>query len=277
MCTGSLTEPDRHTLCANRGRGPRPQWPHGIVGSITHGAGWAGVVVARQREWRGLGLDIERMLVCERADRLAGEILTPSELEAFASLGDHDRAELVTRTFSLKESLFKALYPLVKQRFYFQDAEVLEATPGARAPAPAYRPFADLAQRRIGRRPVHLFRRLPAEPGQYPHRAFARLKRRWPANGARHELLRLHPPLLIDPVDNLTLRHVPAHHITKQLPNLRVIIIFHRLEQLGQPVLSTSQSRCSSLARMIIGCSVALTLSPISSSSYSFSPGRRPV
>jgi len=33
---------------------------------------------------------------------------------------------LVTRTFSLKESLFKALYPLVKQRFYFQDAEVLD-------------------------------------------------------------------------------------------------------------------------------------------------------
>lgn len=74
------------------------------------------------------------MMVCERADRLAGEILTPSELEAFASLGDHERAELVTRTFSLKESLFKALYPLVKQRFYFQDAEVLEATPrGSRA------------------------------------------------------------------------------------------------------------------------------------------------
>ena len=160
-----------------------PQWPRGIVGSITHGAGWAGVVVARQSEWRGLGLDIERMLVCERADRPAGEILTPSELEAFASLSDHDRAELVTRTFSLKESLFKALYPLVKQRFYFQDAEVLEATPGARAPAPAYRPFADTAQRRIGRRPVRLFRRLPAELGQYPHRAFARLKRRWPANG----------------------------------------------------------------------------------------------
>ncbi len=110
-----------------------PQWPRGVVGSITHGAGWAGVVVARQREWCGLGLDIERMLVCERADRLAGEILTPSELEAFASLGDHERAELVTRTFSLKESLFKALYPLVKQRFYFQDAEVLEATPGGLA------------------------------------------------------------------------------------------------------------------------------------------------
>ncbi|MNH41523.1 hypothetical protein D3C79_1030400 [compost metagenome] len=32
----------------------------------------------------------------------------------------------VTLTFSLKESLFKALYPIVRQRFYFEHAEVLE-------------------------------------------------------------------------------------------------------------------------------------------------------
>ncbi|MNG26230.1 hypothetical protein D3C84_1111950 [compost metagenome] len=31
----------------------------------------------------------------------------------------------VTLTFSLKESLFKALYPIVQQRFYFEHAEVL--------------------------------------------------------------------------------------------------------------------------------------------------------
>ncbi|WP_313056362.1 4'-phosphopantetheinyl transferase family protein [Pseudomonas lopnurensis] len=106
-----------------------PQWPAGIVGSITHGAGWAGVIAARSQHWRGLGLDVERILRDDRADRLAGEILTPSELDGYASLPDSERARLVTRTFSLKESLFKALYPLVKQRFYFQDAELLETTP----------------------------------------------------------------------------------------------------------------------------------------------------
>ena len=31
----------------------------------------------------------------------------------------------MTLTFSLKESLFKALYPLVGRRFYFEDAELL--------------------------------------------------------------------------------------------------------------------------------------------------------
>ncbi|EXF47089.1 siderophore biosynthesis protein [Pseudomonas sp. BAY1663] len=106
-----------------------PQWPAGMVGSITHGAGWAGAVAARNDRWRGLGLDIECVLNSARADRLAGEILTPAELNGYAALPDQERAHLVTRTFSLKESLFKALYPLVQQRFYFQDAELLATTP----------------------------------------------------------------------------------------------------------------------------------------------------
>jgi enterobactin synthetase component D len=105
-----------------------PQWPQGIVGSITHSAGGAGVGAGHREHWAGLGLDIERVMTPERADRLANEILTPSELESYALLSLSERAELVTRAFSLKESLFKALYPLVRQRFYFQDAAVAEVT-----------------------------------------------------------------------------------------------------------------------------------------------------
>lgn len=102
-----------------------PCWPAGVVGSITHGAGWAAAVAARAEQWRGLGLDVERILASTRADRLAGEILTPRELESYGNLDDSQRATLVTLTFSIKESLFKALYPLVNKRFYFQEAEVI--------------------------------------------------------------------------------------------------------------------------------------------------------
>ena len=59
----------------------------------------------------------------ERAERLMAEILTPPELERL------DRRQLgltVTLTFSLKESLFKTLYPLTRQRFYFEHAEVID-------------------------------------------------------------------------------------------------------------------------------------------------------
>ncbi|WP_085656022.1 4'-phosphopantetheinyl transferase [Pseudomonas sp. B11(2017)] len=106
-----------------------PVWPAHICGSITHGTGRAAAIVARKRHWRGLGMDLENLLDAERAERLAGEILTPPELQRMAA-GPRDQIALcVTMTFSVKESLFKALYPIVQQRFYFEHAEVLEWTP----------------------------------------------------------------------------------------------------------------------------------------------------
>lgn len=103
-----------------------PQWPAGISGSITHGKNWAAAIVAQQTDWRGLGLDVETLLSFDRAKRLQGEILTPVELRRASLLNPEQLALLVTLTFSIKESLFKALYPLTLKRFYFEHAEVLE-------------------------------------------------------------------------------------------------------------------------------------------------------
>jgi enterobactin synthetase component D len=100
-----------------------PSWPAGLCGSITHGAGWAAAVVAGNEAWRGLGLDVENLLETARAKRLLEEILTPGERQRL----DPQRLALtVTLSFSLKESLFKALYPLVGTRFYFEHAELLD-------------------------------------------------------------------------------------------------------------------------------------------------------
>ena len=105
-----------------------PVWPSGICGSITHSTGHAAAIVAQKADWRGLGMDLENLLNAERAERLAGEILTPAELKRMAAGRREQRALTVTLTFSVKESLFKALYPIVQQRFYFEHAEVLEWT-----------------------------------------------------------------------------------------------------------------------------------------------------
>ncbi|MBD1587354.1 4'-phosphopantetheinyl transferase family protein [Pseudomonas typographi] len=102
-----------------------PVWPPGISASITHGGGWAACVAAPAKQWLGLGLDVEQLLPAERARRLAGEILTPAELARLPT-DDATAALAITLTFSLKESLFKALYPQVLQRFYFEHAELLE-------------------------------------------------------------------------------------------------------------------------------------------------------
>ncbi|WP_369990154.1 4'-phosphopantetheinyl transferase [Pseudomonas xanthosomatis] len=98
-----------------------PIWPAGIRGSITHGQGWAAAVVGAQVA--GLGLDQESLLTDERAERLAGEILTAAELQR---MDRSQQALTVTLTFSLKESLFKTLYPITGQRFYFEHAEVIQ-------------------------------------------------------------------------------------------------------------------------------------------------------
>jgi enterobactin synthetase component D len=103
-----------------------PVWPAHVSGSITHSTGRAAAIVAQKQDWQGLGMDLENLLDPERAERLAGEILTPAELLRMATAPQDDRALLVTLTFSMKESLFKALYPIVGQRFYFEHAEIVE-------------------------------------------------------------------------------------------------------------------------------------------------------
>lgn len=115
-----------HAAYPARGADNAPCWPSGSLGSITHSHGWAAALVGAKAAWQGLGLDAERLLGAARAERLAGEILTPGELQHFQQLPEHERARYLTLCFSLKESLFKALYPLVRRRFYFQAAALVE-------------------------------------------------------------------------------------------------------------------------------------------------------
>lgn len=105
-----------------------PCWPTGVVGSITHGHGLAAAIVGAAHHWQGLGLDLEALPALERADRLAGEVLTPGEYRHYRQRPDAERRHLLGLTFSLKESLFKALFPQVRRRFHFQDAELLADT-----------------------------------------------------------------------------------------------------------------------------------------------------
>src|SRR5690606_27649753 len=77
-----------------------PQWPAGIVGSITHSAGHAAALVAHAEHWRGLGLDLERLLSAERSQRLAKEILTNDEQLRLQQLDPALHPWLISLTFS---------------------------------------------------------------------------------------------------------------------------------------------------------------------------------
>lgn len=127
LCARAALQQLDHLDCIPAiGEDRAPVWPAHISGSITHSTGHAAAIVAHKAQWRGLGMDLENILSLERAERLAGEILTADELQRMALLPREQLALLVTLTFSAKESLFKALYPIVQQRFYFEHAEVVE-------------------------------------------------------------------------------------------------------------------------------------------------------
>jgi len=123
----ALFELTGEALFPARGNDGRPLWPVGTTGSITHSHGHAAALVGFSERWHGLGLDLEPCLSLERALRLAPSLLTASEQSHLAALKSaEEQAFYVTLSFSLKESLFKALYPLCLTRFYFQDAQMIE-------------------------------------------------------------------------------------------------------------------------------------------------------
>ncbi|HDZ8009661.1 TPA: enterobactin synthase subunit EntD [Citrobacter amalonaticus] len=81
----------------------QPLWPHGLFGSISHGATTALAVVSRQP----VGVDIETIFTPQTAVELASSIVTETEKVRLAGRGLRFEQAL-TLAFSAKESAFKA-------------------------------------------------------------------------------------------------------------------------------------------------------------------------
>lgn len=114
------------------GRGRAPRWPPGLVGAITHADNLASAAVARVRDARGVGLDVEKRMDAAIAAEVRATIGTEREI-ALARTGlNLDGPSAVTLVFSVKESLFKCLYPIVGRTFDYLDAEVIAVDEGSR-------------------------------------------------------------------------------------------------------------------------------------------------
>jgi enterobactin synthetase component D len=120
----AVCAPEHEAATISVGAHREPEWPHGIVGAITHTHGFASVAVARAEAARGLGLDAERVMPEEQAERLIEQIAAPGEVEAVARATGWSPAKTLTAIFSAKETVFKCLYPEVRRYFDFRDAWV---------------------------------------------------------------------------------------------------------------------------------------------------------
>jgi 4'-phosphopantetheinyl transferase EntD len=105
--------------------GPRgdPQWPRGVLGSITHCAGYRACAVAFERDVVAIGLDAE-----------PNDALPDGVLRAVAGEGETAGIAGLTAArpevswdrllFSAKESVYKVWFPLTGRRLGFRDAQL---------------------------------------------------------------------------------------------------------------------------------------------------------
>jgi 4'-phosphopantetheinyl transferase EntD len=100
-----------------------PRWPTGVVGSITHCAGYRAAAVAWAREVRALGIDAEPHEPLPRG--VLGAVALPGEADSVARLGavrpDVHGDRLL---FSAKEAVFKAWSPLTGRSLGYDGGEV---------------------------------------------------------------------------------------------------------------------------------------------------------
>lgn len=104
-----------------KGEKGEPQWPEGVVGSLTHCEGYRGAVVGRQTDVRSVGIDAEPHGVLP--DGVLDAVSLPVE-----------RAELQTMPpglhwdrilFCAKEATYKAWFPLTRRWLGFEDAHIV--------------------------------------------------------------------------------------------------------------------------------------------------------
>lgn len=104
--------------------GPRgaPQWPSGIVGSITHCEGYRAAALARGADLTTIGVDAE--IDAALPDGVLGEVALPEERRALEALSREEPLNWDRLLFSIKESVYKAWFPLAERWLGFEDAEV---------------------------------------------------------------------------------------------------------------------------------------------------------
>jgi 4'-phosphopantetheinyl transferase EntD len=100
-----------------------PQWPAGVVGSITHCDGYRASAVGRLEEIVTLGIDAERHAALPAG--LLGDIARREELPSLRRL-ESERSDVHwdRLLFSAKESVYKAWFPLAKRWLGFEDAVI---------------------------------------------------------------------------------------------------------------------------------------------------------
>ncbi|SRX95829.1 Phosphopantetheinyl transferase PptT (CoA:APO-[ACP]pantetheinephosphotransferase) (CoA:APO-[acyl-carrier protein]pantetheinephosphotransferase) [Mycobacterium tuberculosis H37Rv] [Mycobacterium shimoidei] len=104
-----------------KGEKGEPCWPDGVVGSLTHCAGYRGAVVGRGTALRSVGVDAE-----------PHDVLPHGVLDAVSLPEERRELELLPEgihwdriLFCAKEATYKAWFPLTRRWLGFEDAHIV--------------------------------------------------------------------------------------------------------------------------------------------------------
>ena len=101
-----------------------PRWPEGVVGSMTHCAGYCAAAVARSGEVSALGIDAE--VHAPLPEGVLELISLESERALIARLAERGPGTVHWDRvlFSAKESVYKAWFPLTRRWLGFEQADI---------------------------------------------------------------------------------------------------------------------------------------------------------
>lgn len=131
----ALGVPPQPLLPGERGA---PRWPAGVVGSMTHCAGYRAAVCARAGDLAAVGIDAEPHLPVP--DGVLRLVASPDEHDHLDALTAADPAVHWGRLlFSAKEAVYKAWFPLTGRPLGFRDAALEIARPTGPGDVGAFR------------------------------------------------------------------------------------------------------------------------------------------
>jgi 4'-phosphopantetheinyl transferase EntD len=117
LALGELGFPPAPILKGDKGE---PCWPDGVVGSLTHCAGYRGAVVGRGAVVRSVGVDAE-----------PHDVLPDGVLDAVSLQEERSKMDALPAgvhwdriLFCAKEATYKAWFPLTKRWLGFEDAHI---------------------------------------------------------------------------------------------------------------------------------------------------------
>ncbi|MEM9603315.1 MAG: 4'-phosphopantetheinyl transferase superfamily protein [Pseudomonadota bacterium] len=106
-----------------------PVWPPGVNGAISHSHGRC-VVAVSTNPHTYVGVDTERLAHDDALDAIVKHALVPEERKQMDRNAAYSASQWATLVFSAKETLYKLLYPTVRQFFGFDAACVTGSVDG---------------------------------------------------------------------------------------------------------------------------------------------------